>query len=223
MLFTTELLDQLERNEPLKKTYAGQGSFGQNKLIALPIVVALFSGFVAYSLYGISKTDPSYSIYVMISIVVVVVSIVAIVVMQARAKKNILANLDGVKACLAKKIYGNEQTQVYYSIYTFGKMRHDAAFLENIADKILNIEAEPDKQLRNNITKLFRANLEGMNAAPVLLPVEFTDGEQVYKKEFALSALDQQMKENIQQNNDRFVVLSFHSGSAILLKNIPEL
>ncbi|EDM38037.1 hypothetical protein PBAL39_16469 [Pedobacter sp. BAL39] len=221
MLFTTELLNGLERNEPLKKAYASQGSFGQNKLIALPIVIAFLSAFMAYSLYGISKTDPSYFIYVVISIVIVVVCILAVVMMQVRAKKNILANLDVVKACLAKKIYGNDQTQVYYSIYALGKMRHDAAFLESIADKIFNIEAEPDKQLRSKINKLFQANLEGMNAAPVLLPVEFTFGEQVYKKEFTLSALDPQMKENIQQNSDQFIVLSFHSGSAILLRNIP--
>ena len=222
MLFNTELLDRLERNEALKKAYAGQGSFGQNKLIALPIVIAFLSAFIAYSLYGISKTDPGYSIYVLISTVVVVVCIVAVVMMQARAKKSVLANLDEVKACLAKKIYGNDQTQVYYSIYTLGKMRHDADFLESIADKIFNIEAEPDKQLQNKINKLFQANLEGMNAAPVLLPVEFTYGEQVYKKEFTFSALNQQMKENIQQNNDQFIVLSFHSGSAILLRDIPE-
>lgn len=223
MLFNPELLDRLERNEPLKKAYAGQGSFGQNKLIALPVVIAFLSAFIAYSLYGISKTDPSYSIYVMISAAVVVVCIVAVVMMQASAKKNVLANLNDVKACLAKKIYGNDQTQVYYSIYSLGKMRHDADFLESIADKIFNIEAEPDKQLLTKITKLFQPNLEGMNAAPVLLPVEFTNGEQVYKKEFTFSTLDQQMKENIQQNNDRFIALSFHSGSAILLRNIPEL
>jgi heme exporter protein D len=221
MLFNTELLERLERNEDLKKAYAGQGSFGQNKLIALPIIIGFFSAFAAYSFYGISKTDPSYSMYVLISVAIIVACIVAVVMMQAKAKKSVLANLDQVKACLAKKIYGNDQTQVYYSIYTLGKMRHDADFLESIADKIFNIDAEPDKQLQSKINKLFQANLEGMNAAPVLLPVAFTHGEEVYKKEFTFSALDPQMQENIKANNDQFIALSFHSGSAILLRNIP--
>lgn len=221
MIFNTQLLERLERNTDLKKAYAGQGSFGQNKLIALPIVIAFLAAFVAYSFYGISKTDPSYSMYTLIGAAIVVVCIVAVVIMQAKAKKNVLANLDNVKACLAKKIYGNDQTQVYYGIYTLGEKRHDADFIEHIADKIFNIEAEPDKQIQSKINKLFQANLEGMNAAPVLLPVEFTVGEQVYKKEFTFLALEGQMQENIKQNNDQFIALSFHSGNAILLKNIP--
>lgn len=222
MIFNTQLLERLERNTDLKKAYAGQGSFGQNKLIALPIVIAFLAAFVAYSFYGISKTDPSYSMYTLISAAIVVVCIVAAVIMQIKAKKNVLANLDDVKACLAKRIYGNDQTQVYYSIYTLGEKRHDADFIEHIADKIFNIQAEPDKQIQSKIEKLFRPNLEGMNAAPALLPLAFTHGEQVYKKEFTFSALDQQMQENIKQNNDQFIALSFHSGGAILLKSIPN-
>lgn len=222
MTFNTQLLERLERNADLKKAYAGQGSFGQNKLIALPIVIAFLAAFMAYSFYGISKTDSSYSVYVLISVAVIVICIVAVVIMQRKAKKNILANLDDVKVCLAKKIYGNDQTQVYYGIYTLGEKRHDADFIEHIADKIFNIEAEPDKQIQSKINKLFQPNLEGMNAAPVLLPIEFTVGEQVYKKEFTFSPLDGQMQENIKQNNNQFIALSFHSGSAILLRSIPE-
>lgn len=222
MLFKTELLDRLERNEDLKKTYAGQGSFGQNKLIALPIIIGIFAAFIAYSMYSLSKTDPNYSIYTMISAAIVVICIIAVVIMQSKAKKHVLANLENVKACLGKKIYGNDQSQVYYCIYTLGNKRHDAVFLDSIADKIFNIDAEPDQQMQSKINKLFRPNLEEMNAAPALLPVEFTLGEQVYKKEFTFSALDSQMKENIKENNDQFIALSFHSGSAILLKSIPS-
>lgn len=222
MLFNTHLLNQLESNEELKKSYAGQGSLGQNKLIALPIVIAFFAAFVAYYLYGMSKTDPGYTSYVQISVAIIVICVIAVVMMQAKAKKNVLGNLADVKTCLAKKIYGNDQTKVYYSIYTTGTMRHDADFLESIADKIFNINAEPDKQMQNKINKMFQPNLEGMNAAPILLPESFTNGEQVYKKEFTLSLVDQPMQESIKENNDKFIVLSFHSGNAVLLKSMPH-
>lgn len=141
---------------------------------------------------------------------------------QARAKKNVLGNVDNVKICLAKKIYGNGQTKVYYSIYTTGRMRHDEDFLESMGNKIFNIDTEPNKQLQNKINKMFKPNLEGMNATPILLPIAFIKVEKVYKKEFSFSQLDQHMQENIQENNDKFIVLSFHSGNAVLLKIIPN-
>ncbi|KFF02534.1 hypothetical protein [Chryseobacterium luteum] len=222
MLFNITLLNLLETNDDLKKSYADQGTLGYNKLIALPVIVAFIATFGAYFFYGISKTDPTYTSYFQISIAIIVICVVAVVMIQARAKKNVLGNLDDAKICLAKKIYGNSQTKVYYSIYTTGRMRHDEDFLESIADKIFEIDAEPNKQFQNKINKMFKPNLEGMNATPILLPIPFTNGEKVYKKEFSFSSLDQHMQENIQENNDKFIVLSFHSGNAVLLKSIPN-
>lgn len=66
MLFTTELLNRLEQDTELKKSYAAQGSMGQNRLIALPVILGLFAAFGAYELYDLSKTDPDYKTYAII-------------------------------------------------------------------------------------------------------------------------------------------------------------
>ena len=221
MLFTTELLNRLEQDTELKKSYAAQGSMGQNRLIALPVILGLFAAFGAYELYDLSKTDPDYKTYAFICALVVVACLVAVIFMQKSAKKGVMENLDDVKVCIAKKIAGNDSTEVYYSIYTVGSKRHDAEFIESVAYKIFNVNlVEPDQKLRSKINDLFKPNLEGMNATPVLLPVAFTLGEEVYKKEFKFSFIEPQLKADILENEDRFIVLSFNNRSVVPLRKV---
>ncbi|WP_374951876.1 hypothetical protein [Mucilaginibacter sp.] len=137
MIFTGEFLSQLESNTELKKKYASQGSLGQNRLVALPIIVGFIAAFGAYAFYGMAKTDPDYHTYFVACLVLVVLCIVAVVIIQANAKKHVLNSLDDVKICLGKKIAGNDATGAYYSIYTIGAKRHDADFVEAVAGKIL--------------------------------------------------------------------------------------
>lgn len=221
MIFTNELLNTLERNTQLKEAYATQGSLGQNRLVALPVIVGFIAAFGAYAFYGMSKTDPGYTNYAIICAAIIAVCIVAVVIIQVRAKKKVTDNLEDVKMCIAKKVYGNDETEVYYSIYTVGNKRHDTDFIEAVADKIFNIDDEPDEKIKNKINNLFRMNFEGMNATPVLLPLAFTYGEEVYKKEFKFSSIDSQMKEDIKENNDKFIALSFHNRSVVPLKAMP--
>lgn len=221
MIFTPELLSQLEQNNELKKSYASQGSFGQNRLIALPVILGFFAAFGAYEFYDLSKADPDYKTFAIICALVVVACLVAVVFMQKSAKKGVMENLDDVKVCIAKKIAGNDSTEVYYSIYTVGSKRHDTEFIESVAYKIFNADlVENDQKLRAKINDLFKPNLEGMNATPVLLPVEFTFGEEVYKKEFKFASIDGQMKANIVENEERFIVLSFNNRSVIPIQKV---
>ncbi len=117
MLYQTELLNRLESDENLKKSYAAQGSLGQNKFLALPVVIAFFAAFIAYYCYDLSKTDPSFTSYLQICIAVIVICIIAAVMIQAKAKKQVLGNLGNVKACLAKKIYGNDPVEKYITVF----------------------------------------------------------------------------------------------------------
>ncbi|EHQ25058.1 hypothetical protein [Mucilaginibacter paludis] len=220
MIFTAELLNRLEQNEDLKKSYAAQGSTGQNKFVAVPLIIGFIAAFLVYAFYGMGKTDPIYTNYAIIGAGVTLVCIVAVIVIQVNAKKKITENLDNVKVCIAKKIYGNDATQVYYSIYTIGSRRHDTEFIEAIADKIFNIDGERDEQVKNKINNLFSVNFEGMNATPILLPVAFTYGEEVYKQEFKFSLLEQLMKDDIAENNDQFIALSFNNRSVLPLKSL---
>jgi hypothetical protein len=221
MIFTSELLNRLEGNAELKKAYAAEGSLGHNRLVILPVVVGFIAAFIGYFFYDLGKTDPAYQTYAIICGVLILICIVAVIVIQANAKKHVLGNLDDVKVCLAKKIYGNDTTGAYYSIYTTGNKRHDADFIEVIADNIFNIYEEPDDSVRAEIDKLFREDFEGLHVAPVQLPVAFTYGEVVYRKEFKLSALQSDMKQNLIENNDKFIVLAYNNANTVLLKSLP--
>jgi hypothetical protein len=220
MIFTSELLSKLERDPKLKKAYATQGSMGQNRLVALPVIVAFIAAFGAYTFYGMAKTDPAYNTYTIICGFIITLCIAAVIIIQINAKKKILGNLDEVKVCLAKTIYGNDATGAYYCIYTPGSKRHDADFIETIADSIINIGEEPDDKIRAKIDQLFRQDFEGVNVTPALLPVEFTDGEEVYRKEFKLLSLETDMKQNLIENDDKFVVLSYNNRSVIPVKSL---
>lgn len=220
MIFTNEFLTNLETNTELKKKYAAQGSLGQNRLVAVPVVIGFIGVFGAYGFYGMAKTAPDYHIYFQVCLVLVVLCIVAVAIIQAKAKKQVLSTLDDAKICLAKKISGNDATGTYYSIYTVGTKRHEADFVEAVADKILNIGQESNEKIKAKIDNLFREDFEGINVTPVLLPLEFTYGEEVYRKEFKLSSLDIDMKQNIVENNDRFIAISYHNRSVLPLKSL---
>lgn len=156
MILSSQALNDLEQNTALKKNYATAGSWGQNKLMFLPIVILVFSAFALYFFYDLSKRDASYATYSMVCGALILGSIVAIALMQKSAKKKILENIASVPVCIAKKVYGNDDTGVYYCIYTPGSKRHDIAFIDAIADKIFNIDGEPDVQLRKRSLNCLR-------------------------------------------------------------------
>ncbi|MGO4292457.1 hypothetical protein [Chitinophaga sp. RAB17] len=214
MILTSQALNDLEQNTALKKTYASAGSWGQNKLMFLPIVILVFSAFALYFFYDLSKRDASYSTYSLVCGALILLSIVAIAVMQNKAKKKILENIVSVPVCIAKKVYGNDDTGVYYCIYTNGSKRHDIAFIEGIADKIFNIDQEPDAALRKKINNLFEVKLANTNAPAVLLPEQFTGGEKVYQKQFATTALSHVVAEN----DGKFAVLDFNGVAVPVMK-----
>lgn len=206
MILTSQALNDLEQNTAIKKNYAMAGSWGQNKLMFLPIVILVFSAFSLYFFYDLSKRDATYSTYSLVCGALILVSIVAIALMQRSAKKKILENIASVPVCIAKKVYGNDDTGVYYCIYTNGNKRHDIAFIEAIANKIFTIDSEPDAQLRKEINKLFEIKLANTNGPAVLLPERFTSGEKVYQKQFATTNLSQ----IIAENDGKFAVLDFN-------------
>jgi hypothetical protein len=223
MIFTGELLNRLEGNTELKKAHAAEGSLGRNRLVILPVVVGFIAAFVAYFFYDMGKTDPTYRTYAIVCGVLILICLVALIVIQANSKKQVLANLNEVTVCVAKKIYGNDRTGSYYSIYTTGNKRHDADFIEVIADKIFKINEEPDSSIRAEIDKLFREDFEGTHVAPVQLPIAFTYGEAVFRKEFNLSSLQPDMRQSLIENNDKFIVLAFKNSNTVLLKSLSTL
>lgn len=214
-MITTQTLHDLEQNSTLKKNYAAAGSWGQSKIVFLPVVVLIFSAFALYFFYDLSKTDSSYSTYAMVCGALILISIVAIALIQKSAKQQVINNIASVPVCVAKKIYGNDTNGIYYCIYTTGSKRHDPAFIDAIANKIFNIDQEPEAaSYKREIDRLFSVKFADTNSVAVLLPTGFTEGEQVYQKQFATDTLTAVTKEN----DGKFAVLAFNGLSVPVLK-----
>jgi hypothetical protein len=215
MKLTSQVLNDFEQNIALKTKYAAAGSWGQRKIVFLPVVVLIFSAFALYFFYDLSKTDASYSTYSLICGALILIAIVSIALIQRSAKQQVLANIASIPVCVAKKVYGNDENGIYYCIYTTGSKRHDITFIDAIAAKIFNIDNEPDvAPFKREIDNLFRVKFASTNGAAVLLPVGFTAGEQVYQKQFSTAQLGPALAEN----DGKFAVLAFNAVSVPVLK-----
>ncbi|RFZ90981.1 hypothetical protein D0C36_18725 [Mucilaginibacter conchicola] len=220
MLFTADLLQRLEQNSDFKKPYLTAGSMGQNKLVMLPVILAVIGLFGTYEFNDLSKSDPGYKTYMYACLALAVICIIAIVIIQRGAKKNVAANIDEVPVCLGKKIYGNDRAQVYYGIYTPGAKRHDIEFIEYVAFRILNIAQEEDVALRNQVNKMFDVRFADAASPAVRLPDGITDGEEVYQRQYSFSTVSTEMKNSINENQDRFIVLAFTKTNGVLVRDV---
>lgn len=220
MLLTREVLQKLESNSEIKKKYAGAGSWGQNKIVYLPTILGVISACAAYFMYDLAKTDSSFNTYLYSCIIVAIVCLVAVIFIQKDAKKKVLENIENIPVCIAKKVYGNDSSELYYGIYTTGDKRHDIDFIETIADKIFNIDREPDEKLKRKIKSMFGEKLAKPQGAPsVLLPKEITQGENVYQGYFRFAHVGDEMKNIIKDNNDKFIVVVFNDINAQQLRH----
>ncbi len=214
-MITAQMLRDLEQDPAVKKNYAAAGSWGQHKIVFLPVVVLIFSAFALYFFYDLSKTDSSYSTYTMVCGALVLLSIVAIALIQKSAKQQVINNIASVPVCIAKKVYGNDSNGIYYCIYTTGNKRHDLAFIDAIANKIFNIDHEPEAaSYKREIDRIFSVQFANTNSAAVPLPTGFTEGEQVYQKQFATAPIASVTT----ANDGKFAVLAFNGTSVPVLK-----
>lgn len=217
---TTEQLKRLEANPDIKRRYAREGSFGANKWVALPaaiFVLGLFGTYFSYS--TATKHDPSYYTIMYVCIAVALCSFIIAAVMQNATIKRTVTNVNDVAAHAARRMYGNDASEVYYCIYTTGKKRHDVDFIETIADRIEHIDEERDPELRRKVEKLFEPKLEMAGSAPVLLPEALTGGEQVYQRQLKFSHL----VDSITRNNRHLAVLTFNDNSTAVIVRHEDL
>jgi hypothetical protein len=220
MLFTADLLQRLEQNSDFKKPYLIAGSMGQSKLVVLPVVLAVLGLFGAYEFNDLSRSDAAYKTYMYISLAVAVICIIAVVIIQRGAKQTVAANIDDVPVCLGKKISGNDRAQVYYGIYTPGAKRHDIEFIEYVAFRIQNIAQEEDAELRNQVNKMFDVRFADAASPAVRLPDGITAGEEVYQRQYSFSTVSADMKNSINENQDRFIVLAFTKTNGVLVRDV---
>ena len=187
---TSEQLKRLEDNYDVKREYVRPGGLITNIWVILPGTLFILGLFGTYFSYGAARTNPMYWFAMAVCGVVAIIAFLVSANMYREGWKNNVTRVNTTSACVAKKLYGNNDN-VY--IYTTGNKRHDVAFLDNIADKIVHIDEEPDPVMRERIRRLFRAD----SNTPVLLPEAFTGGEEVYEG-------------HLQCNDDEVAILSDH-------------
>lgn len=224
MSLPSQTLLDLEQNIEIKKSYATIGSFGQNKILAVPVVVGILTAFSSYFFYDLSRTDPDYHLYMVSSVAILIICIVAAIIIQRKAKQVTITNIDSVPVCIARKMYGNDAGQIYFGIYTLGNRRHDAGFIEEVAQKIFQIEEQPDAQLTKKIADLFAPRFEETNGPSVSLPHELCGGEEVYVGQFNFRQFSKEMKNKIAADEDKFAVIVFNRVTAQLIqeKDLPS-
>lgn len=172
---------------------------GINKWVAVPAVLFVFSLFGTYFSYAEAQQHPSYypAMYVCAGIAICSFILAAI-----------LQNVTIRKASVPKYApipFSNDHSETYYCIYTTGKRKFDEGFIEDIADRIEHIDDENDPLVRAQIAKLF----DPERKSPVLLPVQLTDGEEVYQRPIK----NTQLMDDITRNERHFALLTFEDQS----------
>ncbi|WP_343671137.1 hypothetical protein [Chitinophaga sp.] len=174
---------------------------GINMWVAVPAILFVFSLFGTYFSYAKAQQHSSYFPVMYVCIGLAICSFFMAAIMQ-----NVTIQK---KPRYAPIPFSTDHSETYYCIYTRGKRRYDVDFIENIADRIEHIEDENDPTIREQIAKLF----DPERKAPVLLPAELTDGEEVYQRPLKSS----QLVDNITRNDRHFALLTFDDRSTAVV------
>jgi hypothetical protein len=214
-----EKLKQIEKNPDLKLKYLSLGTWGSNNVMYIPaiLIVAAVAWMAMYLYFLVTSMSLNFTL---INIGVSLAVIIASYLWFRSIKKKILTknreHIDEFPVCLAKIVMGNEEERLYYCIYTTGEKRFDTSWLDNIAYKIWHADEEPNVQLRNKIDSIFKPTTLATSAKDsTLLPVEFTEGEKVFKKIYSFQP---DAMASIQANDRFFPVICFNKISVPVIR-----
>lgn len=105
---------------------------------------------------------------------------------------------------IAKKVYGNDAQNIYYCIYSTGEMRHDSDFINHIAEKIFAIPTNTKDKVAREILNLFKIDFANPGEFAKKLPLAFTEGVQVWRRQFALGVLPKDFQQKILDHDEQF-------------------
>lgn len=210
-MLNSQQLTALESTPAIKEKYLKSAAFGKNKAIYPFLLIGILClAAVAFLVF----TGMTETVGVPLLAGVGIAGVASLVVMMAINNKTtakLQQETNEMPVCIGKKIYGNDNTQIYYGIYTTGPKRHDADFINRIAGKIFNIAAEPDKDIAKKVNRLFAVEFAAPNEFAKPLPAEFTEGELVYRKQFAFLHLPEAVKTKIADNDNVFLLVALNA------------
>ena len=214
-----EKLKQIEKNSDIKLKYLSSGTWGSNKIMYIPAILIAVSviWFVMYACF-LAKMMPKETtiIHLGSSLGVALICIFWFRIISKKIKQRNCERINEFPVCLGKISMGNDQERVYYCIYTTGQKRLDMDWLNHINYKIWHTVEEPDSKLRDKINLIFVPKvLAATSADSTLLPVKFTEGEEVFMKIFRFQPEKDIL---VKQNDGFFPIIFFNKISVPVIK-----
>lgn len=209
-----QTIQQQETNPSFIEANLGQAAFGKNKLMYLPLIAGIgllmFVLFVVFD--GLIETV-GLNVIIILS-VIIVLCFISVKLIHNHSIKELKTNVKLAPICYTKKIYGNDSEDIHYCIYTTGDNRHDKEFINNIAQKIVAISPTTTDPDEKNVNKLFRPDDINMGAFAKPLPLAFTEGVVIWRRQFLLRGIE---------NPDAgFWVVAINPENAKICKSVIE-
>ncbi len=219
----TTQLSKLEHDSSIIAKYVKSSAFGKNKLVYVPLVIGIgLLCFLALAIFGGLIETIGFGIISLLS-AIVVVCFILVAIINRSAHKKLYEETKMAPVCIAKKIYGNDVQNVYYCIYAIGEKRHDSSFINTIADKIFAIPEHTNDTTEKEILKLFREDFIKPGEFAKQLPSAFTDGVEVWRRQFALGTLPKEVQKQIEDHDRQFCVVAISSENPrILIENFSS-
>ena len=210
-------LSKFEHDSTIIEKYVKSSAFGKNKTVYVPLVIGigLFCFLVLAIFGGLIETIGIGVITVLSAIVIVCFILVAVI--NRSARKKLAQETQTAPVCIAKKIYGNDVQNIYYCIYSTGEKRHDNVFIDTIAEKIFAIPANTNDKTDRALLELFKIEFANPGEFAKKLPLVFTNGVDIWRRQFALSTLPKAAQRQIEGNDGKFAVVVIDSENPRIL------
>lgn len=173
--------------------------------------------FLALAIFGGLIETIGIGVITLLSAIVVVCFILVAVINRSAGKK-LSQETQMAPVCIAKKVYGNDMQNIYYCIYSTGEKRHDGVFIDTIAEKIFAIPGNTDDKIERDLLELFKIDFANPGEFAKKLPLAFTNGVEVWRRQFALGAFSKDAQRQIEGNAGQFAVVAIRSENPRILR-----
>lgn len=209
-------INKFENDSTIIGKYVKSAAFGKNKLMYFPLVIGIgllfFLIFIVFD--GLTQTVGVSTLGILAAITIL--CFMSVILINRSVLKKLKEETKFAPLCIAKKIYGNDDQNIYYCIYTSEEKRHDETFINDIANKIFAIPSDTKDSTEKQILSLFKIDLAKPGEFAKKLPLSFTNGVTVWRKQFALGPLPKNIQQQIEDNNGQFWVVAINPENAKL-------
>lgn len=213
----TAQLDKFELDRTIIDKYVKSSAFGKNKIVYIPLVIGVaLLAFLALAIFGGLITTIGIG-YVFLLSAIVALCFILVVIINRAARKKLAEQTTIAPISIAKKVYGDDAQNIYYCIYSTGEMRHDSDFINHIAEKIFAIPTNTKDKVAREILNLFKIDFANPGEFAKKLPLAFTEGVQVWRRQFALGVLTKDFQQKILDHDGQFCVVVISSENPRIL------